>query len=212
MVLASSSPRRRELLARLGLSVSYVVPAVDESRQPGEPPVVHVQRIATAKARAAAALHPDAAILAADTSVVLGEEIFGKPRHRAEAAKILTLLRGRTHTVLTATAVIWAGREVSHLEAATVTFANFSDELLHWYVATGDGDDKAGAYAVQGKGAVLVARVDGNVQGVVGLPLARLPGLFAALGLRLHRRGEVLVLRPNGEPNSPFRGGPTAWD
>ncbi len=200
LVLASSSPRRRELLARLGLAVSYAVPEVDESRRPGEPPAVHVQRIASAKARAAAALHPHAAVLAADTSVVLGDEVFGKPRHRADAARILFLLRGRAHTVLTATTLMWSGQEVSHLEAATVTFANFSDELLHWYVATGEGDDKAGAYAVQGKGAILVARVEGNVQGVVGLPLARLPGLFAALGLRLQRQGEGLVVRPAGEP------------
>lgn len=194
LVLASSSPRRRELLARLGLEFTTVTPAVDETRQVGESPIVHVQRVARDKASSAVALGPHLPVLAADTSVVLGDEILGKPTDPEDAERMLRLLRGRAHTVLTATAVQWRERRASLLEAARVEFASFSDELLRWYLATGEWSDKAGAYAVQGKGALLVARVEGNVQAVVGLPLARLPDLLAAVGLRLQARENRLTL------------------
>lgn len=194
LVLASSSPRRQELLARLGLEFTIVTPAVDETRQAGEPPIVHVQRVAREKASAAAAAAPHLPVLAADTSVVLGDEILGKPTDLDDAERMLRLLRGRSHTVLTATAVQWGERRGGHLEAARVEFTSFSDELLRWYLGTGEYRDKAGAYAVQGRGALLVARVEGNVQAVVGLPLARLPALLAAVGLRLRAREDRLTL------------------
>lgn len=199
LVLASSSPRRRELLARLGLPVTHVTPQVDETRRVGEPPTVHVQRVAIEKARTAAAAGHAQPVLAADTSVVLGDEVLGKPVDLADAERMLRRLRGRPHTVLTATAVRWGEREASRLDAATVAFVPFSDDILRWYLATGEHHDKAGAYALQGKGAILVARVEGNVQAVVGLPLARLPALFATVGLRLEARGDRLAVVRAGE-------------
>lgn len=201
LILASSSPRRQELLARLGLPMTCVVPVIDETPAPNEPPVAHVQRVALAKARAVATTHPDEPILAADTSVVLGDEVLGKPADLGDAAHMLTRLRGRAHTVLTATAVAWAGRQAMHLDAVRVVFSPFTDDVLQWYLATGEHRDKAGAYALQGRGALLVERVEGNVQAVVGLPLARLPALFTAVGLRLAAAGDRLALV--GAPATP---------
>ncbi len=194
LVLASGSPRRRELLARLGLEVTAEAPGVDESPVAGEPPPIHALRLATEKARAVATLHPELPVLAADTVVVLGERIFGKPANRAEAAAMLTELAGKTHLVLTALAVRWGEKEAAHLESARVVIVPYTETLFRWYVATGEGDDKAGAYAVQGKGAALVQRVEGNVQAVMGLPLASLPVLFARVGLELSANGDRLSL------------------
>ncbi len=194
LVLASGSPRRRELLARLGLEVTVVAPGVNESPVVGEAPPIHALRVATQKARAVGTLHPDLPVLAADTVVVLGERIYGKPASRDEAATMLTELAGKTHLVLTALALRWGEREAAHLESARVAIVPFTRALFEWYVATGEGDDKAGAYAVQGKGAALVERVEGNVQAVMGLPLASLPALFARIGLELSANGDRLQL------------------
>lgn len=196
LILASASPRRRELLARLGLDVVVAPAQVDETPLPGEAGPVHALRVASAKADSVARDHPDHPVLAADTVVIRDGRIFGKPRDRAEAAAILATLAGATHVVATAVAVRWQGREASHLEVARVTFTPFNAELYGWYVATGEGDDKAGAYAVQGRGAVLVERLEGNVQAVVGLPLAAVPGLLGRVGLCLVARGDRLALVP----------------
>jgi septum formation protein len=196
LILASGSPRRRDLLARLGLEPLVVAPDIDETPLPSEPPPLHAVRVSAAKARAVALRHPEHPVLAADTVVVVGEKIFGKPSSRAEAAAMLAELAGRTHTVLTALTLRWGGREASHLEAARVAIVPYSRRLFAWYVATGECDDKAGAYAVQGKGAVLVERVEGNVQAVVGLPLAALPALFARVGLELAADGDRLLVSP----------------
>ncbi len=207
LVLASGSPRRRELLSRLGLDVTVAAQDVDESPVAGETPGAHAMRVARLKARAAIARHPEGAVLAADTVVALGERILGKPRDRADAAATLRDLAGKTHTVVTALVLGWDGHEAAHLEQARVTMAPFRRELWEWYVGTGEGDDKAGAYAVQGQGALLVERVEGNVQAVVGLPLAALPGLFARVGLGLAACGPGLELRPRGGslPRPPTR-------
>jgi septum formation protein len=194
LVLASASPRRRELVARLGLEVMVVPPDVDEARLPEEAPPVHALRVAVEKARAVAGFHPDLPVLAADTVVVLGKKVFGKPGNRAEAAEMLAELAGKTHTVLTGLALRWGDREASHLETASVTLVPYEEQLYGWYVTTGEVDDKAGAYAVQGKGALLVERVEGNVQAVIGLPLAVLPALFARVGLQLAAADDRLVL------------------
>jgi septum formation protein len=194
LVLASGSPRRRELLARLGLDVIIVAPDVDEDPIPGEPPPIHALRLAREKAQRVAALHPSLPVLGADTVVTLGERIFGKPANRADATTMLADLAGRTHVVLTALAIRWEEREATHLESARVVIVPFVRPLFDWYVATGEGDDKAGAYAVQGKGAALVERVEGNVQAVMGLPLAPLPALFAKVGLELAVDGDRLLL------------------
>lgn len=204
LVLASGSPRRRELLSRLGLDVEVAAQDVDESPVAGETPGAHAIRVAWLKALAATARYPGRPVLAADTVVALGQRILGKPRDRADAAAMLGDLAGKTHTVLTALVLVWDGREAAHLEQARVTMAPFRRELWSWYAGTGEGDDKAGAYAVQGKGALLVERVEGNVQAVVGLPLAALPGLFGRVGLALVASGAGLALRPRG--GSPRRG------
>jgi nucleoside triphosphate pyrophosphatase len=196
LVLASGSPRRRELLARLGLEVTVVEPRVDETPVPGEPPPLHAVRLAREKARAGSALHPELPSLGADTVVVLGERIFGKPANRGEASAMLADLAGRTHVVITALALRWAEREATQVESAFVTVVRHSPELFGWYLATGEGDDKAGAYAVQGKGAALIERVEGNVQAVMGLPLATLPALFGQVGLDLVAAGDRLLVTP----------------
>ncbi len=187
LILASASPRRRELIARLGLEVEALAADVDESPRPGEPGPLHALRVAAAKAAAVAPLRPGAPVLGADTTVVLGDRILGKPADRDQARCFLRELRSRTHVVVTALCLVFEGREARHVEQAAVTFASFSDDILDWYVGTGEGDDKAGAYAVQGRGALLVERVEGNVQAVVGLPLAPIPSLLAGVGLQLRR-------------------------
>ncbi len=201
LVLGSGSPRRLELLRRLGLEVDVVAPGVDETPLPGEPPPMHALRVARSKAAAVAAAHPDRPVLAADTVVALGDVVYGKPRDGADAARMLTDLAGKSHTVLTALVLRFAGREASHLEAATVTMVPLRRDLVDWYVATGECNDKAGAYAVQGRGAVLVERVEGNVEAVIGLPLARVPGLCSLVGLEVVHDGDRLVLsRRDGWP------------
>jgi septum formation protein len=194
LILASASPRRSELISRLGLTPEIAPADVDEAPLPCEPPSLCALRVARAKARHAAERFPESPVLAADTIVVLGERILGKPVDRAEAAAMLRALSGRAHTVITALAARWRGREATHLEHARVVIAPLPDRLIEWYVATGEADDKAGAYAVQGRAAVFVERVEGNVQAIVGLPLAPLRGLFARVGLDLRPAGERLVL------------------
>jgi septum formation protein len=194
LVLASASPRRQELLESVGFLVERRPADVDETPLAGEAPPAHVQRVARLKAETIAARWRRLPVLAADTTVVLGTEILGKPADRDDARRMLLSLSGRAHLVLTAVCVVWDGRLASHLESAEVTFANVSPALLDWYLATGEGDDKAGAYAVQGLGGALVARVDGNVQAVIGLPLAPLPGLFARVGLDVVASGASLAL------------------
>lgn len=194
LLLASGSPRRHELLSRLGLHVEVVVPRVDEQPRPGEPPAVHALRVARAKALEVSRVRPHDPVLAADTTVALGGEIFGKPADQSEARAMLERLSGRSHMVFTAVAVCFRSRLATHLESARVTFVAAKAQLLDWYASTGEGIDKAGAYAVQGAGALLVERIDGNVQAVVGLPLSPLPSLFARVGLELRPEADRLAL------------------
>jgi septum formation protein len=194
LVLASGSPRRRELLGRVGLDFEVVVPEVDESILPGEAPREHVARVARAKAEAISCLRPSSTILAADTMVVYDGESLGKPADDNEALAMLERLSGRSHRVVTAVCARRGERAAVHVAEASVSFVAASSELLRWYVATGEPRDKAGAYAVQGIGALLVERVEGNVQAVIGLPLAPLPDLFERIGLRLTPSGARLLL------------------
>lgn len=194
LILASGSPRRRELLGRLGIDFDVVVPEVDESILPGELPTDHVTRVARAKADAVASEQPPRPVLAADTMVVRDSASLGKPLDDDEALSMLASLSARSHDVITAVCARFGSRESVHLDSATVTFADVPRELLCWYVATGEPRDKAGAYAVQGAGAILVEQVIGNVQAVVGLPLSPLPQLFERIGLRLTPDGRNLGL------------------
>jgi septum formation protein len=194
LILASSSPRRWELLASLGLAALRVPAEIDEVPRTGESPAGHALRVAREKASTVASRCGEGPTLGADTIVVLGDRILGKPVDRNDGRRMLRLLSARTHTVLTAVCVAWEGRMAEHLAAARVTFVPLSPVMLDWYLATGEGEDKAGAYAVQGCGGLLVARVEGNVHAVIGLPLAPLPGLFADVGIEVAASGTALTL------------------
>jgi septum formation protein len=199
LVLASSSPRRRELLSRLGIALEVAPAEVDESVLPDVAPERHALRVAMAKATAVADGNPGNPVLAADTIVVASGSILGKPRDDEEARSMLRRLAGRGHLVITALALRFRGLAVSRLELARVYFTPMEPALIDWYVATGEPADKAGAYAVQGRGALFVARVEGNVQAVVGLPLAAIPALLRRAGLRLRPEGQRLVLVESGD-------------
>jgi len=182
VVLASASPRRRDLLALLGLVFDVAPANVDESWRNGELPAVHAERLAREKA--AAASRAGSVTIAADTIVVVDGDILGKPRDRAEAAAMLRRLGGREHVVHTAIAVSFGGRMASGVEATRVWFRALDEPTIEAYIATGEPLDKAGAYGIQGFGAVLVERIEGDYFTVMGLGLARLVDLLGEAGLR----------------------------
>jgi septum formation protein len=183
-VLASASPRRLELLGRLGLLPAVVPAGIDESPLPEEAPHRYVERIAAQKATAVAAGRPGSVVLGADTAVVLDGRPVGKPDCTAEALAMLERHSGRSHLVLTAVAVVGTDGQL-HVAtgSAVVEMAASTDEERRWYVETGEPLDKAGAYAVQGAGAVFVNRVDGDPTTVIGLPLRLTVGLLRGAGL-----------------------------
>lgn len=183
IVLASQSPRRRELLSLIGIPHEVRPADLDERVLPGEVPADHAERLARAKAEAVAANDRDAAVIGADTIVVLDGDILGKPGDDAEAAAILRRLSGRTHTVFTAVAVVRGGRTVSGVESVEVTFRPLTNEQIAAYIATREPMDKAGAYGIQGYGAVIVERVHGDYFAVMGLALGRLVGLLGEVGV-----------------------------
>jgi septum formation protein len=184
VILASQSPRRRDLLDLIGIT-HVVRPAdIDESVLPDEAPIPHCERLARSKAATLAVRSPDAVVIAADTIVVLDGEILGKPADVGEARATLARLSGRTHTVHTAMAVALGGETVSAVESVQVTFRPLTADEIAAYVATGEPMDKAGAYGIQGFGATIVERIDGDYFSVMGLGLRRLVALLAALGLR----------------------------
>jgi septum formation protein len=183
LVLASQSPRRRELLSQLGLELDVRPSAADETVHPGEPPRDYVLRVAREKARAV----PGGLVLGADTAVVLGDEVLGKPADDEDARRMLRALSGTEHEVLTAVAVRRAAPplELDALVSTRVRFARLSAAEIDWYVATGEPHDKAGAYAIQGAGGAFVLSVAGSVSNVVGLPLAETAALLRQAGLTL---------------------------
>lgn len=184
VILASQSPRRRDLLDLIGIT-HVVRPAdIDESVLPDEAPVPHCERLARSKAATLAALAPTSVVIAADTIVVLDDAILGKPADVAEARATLARLSGRTHTVHTAMAVAHQGRTVSAVESVQVTVRALTADAIAAYVATGEPMDKAGAYGIQGYGATIVEHIDGDYFSVMGLGLRRLVALLAELGLR----------------------------
>lgn len=184
IILASQSPRRRELLTLIGIPHEIRPADLDESLLPGESPTAHAERLARSKADAIAAHERDAVVIGADTIVVLDGEILGKPADAAEAMATLRRLSGRTHTVHTAVAVARNGHIVAGVESVEVTFRPLSEEQIETYVATREPMDKAGAYGIQGFGAVIVERVHGDYFAVMGLALGRLVGLLAQVGVR----------------------------
>jgi nucleoside triphosphate pyrophosphatase len=182
VILASQSPRRRELLSLVGIAHEVQPANLDERYLPGELPSAHVERLARAKATTIRAA--DAVVIGSDTIVVVDGEVLGKPKGEAEAARMLRRLSGRTHTVITAVAIAWQGKLESGVEEVDVTFHPLTDADISAYIATGEPMDKAGAYGIQGFGATIVARVDGDYFAVMGLPLQRLVHLLARVGLR----------------------------
>lgn len=182
VVLASGSPRRREILAALGVAFEVQAADIDESVLPGEEPLDYVRRLAAAKAAAVAAGRADRLVIAADTTVVIDGEILQKPADPDEARSMARRLSGRTHHVHTGVAVALGRSTVVDSATSAVTFSPLSDELIEWYVATPEPYDKAGGYALQGAGAALVERVDGNVHNVIGLPVPLLLALSASVG------------------------------
>lgn len=171
LVLASGSPRRRQLLEMLGIEHRVVPPDVDESRRPGEAPADYVVRLAREKARAVSGRDPQSLVLAADTTVILGDELFAKPATVGEAVEMLGRLAGRTHQVYTGVALAQGERVETALDVSDVTFRRLARDQIANYVATGEPMDKAGAYAIQGKGAALIDGIRGDFFGVMGLPL-----------------------------------------
>ncbi len=181
LVLASASPRRRELLTQIGLEFEVVVPAVDESRDADESPTAYVERLARTKARAG--FRPGAVALGADTTVTVDAEVLGKPTDRAAGIAMLRRLSGRSHEVHTAVAV-WDGERLySEVVTSEVWFRPISQPEAEWYWGTGEPADKAGGYGIQGLGAIFVERLEGSYSAVVGLPLEQTERLLRRLEL-----------------------------
>ena len=182
VILASQSPRRRELLSLIGIPHEVRPADIDERYVAGEKPHEHAERLARDKA--AAILEPEAVVIGSDTIVVVGGHVLGKPKDESDAARMLRHLSGRSHTVITAVAVAWKDRVESGVEEVEVTFHALSDADISAYIATREPMDKAGAYGIQGFGATIVARVNGDYFAVMGLPLQRLVLLLGRMGLR----------------------------
>jgi len=186
LYLASQSPRRRALLEQLGLAPVLLEVRVPEVRLPAEPALDYVNRVAREKAGAGlldVVGVPGALVLAADTEVILDDEVFGKPTDAMDAARMLRRLSGRTHIVCTVVWLVHAGGETSARVLSEVTFSLCSDAALASYLASGEWQGKAGAYAIQGRAAAFIANLSGSYSGVMGLPLFETAGLLRAQGV-----------------------------
>ena len=196
LVLASASPRRRELLGQLGLALEVTPANVDETPHPGERPADYVRRVAAAKCDAVAAARaaapaladvstlpalPTLPILAADTIVIVDDQIFGQPTDEADARRMLTALAGRRHDVTTAFRISFGGRTLDRAVTTTVSFRSLRPAELDAYIASGEWQGKAGGYAVQGRAAVFVTELRGSHTNVIGLPLAEVLADLQAL-------------------------------
>lgn len=198
LTLASASPRRRQLLLQIGVPHEVCPADVDESRRTAEAPDAYALRVATAKAEAGwAAAGRRGAVLGADTAVALDGELYAKPEDRADCLRILAALQGRTHEVLTAVALRHDGGLDTALSVSRVTFRAIGRDECERYWETGEPRGKAGAYAIQGLGAVFVERLEGSFSGVMGLPLAETAALLARAGIESWQDGA-----PNGERRS----------
>lgn len=183
LVLASASPRRAELLSSAGFSFDVAAADVDETPRRGEAPREYALRVAHEKAAAIHGRLRGAAILAADTVVVAGAHLLGKPADAADAARMLALLSGTTHTVTTAVVLRVRGDAAQEIAETRVEFCRLSSAEIDWYVATGEPDGKAGAYAIQGRAARFVTSIEGSWSNVVGLPVATVYRMLKAAGV-----------------------------
>ena len=184
LILASQSPRRAELLSRLGLEFEIRPAEIDESYLGHEMPADHAERLAREKAIAIARAEPEALVIGSDTIVIIDDDVLGKPRDPAEAVRMLRRLADREHQVYTAVAVAYRGRTESALEAVRVRFRPLDDRECEEYVATGEPLDKAGAYGIQGFGSALVESIEGDYFAVMGLPVVRTLALLRRHGWR----------------------------
>lgn len=192
LCLASASPRRRELLTQIGVAHEVEAAAVDEERLQDEPPRGYVLRLAREKAlRVRSRRPPGQPVLAADTAVVLEESVFGKPRDRRDAFEMLAALGGRTHEVLTAVALVVGEEVATALSVSAVRLRVLTEAERDAYWHSGEPCDKAGAYAIQGLGAVFVEWLTGSYSGVMGLPLFETARLLEAAGIRCGPVAEV---------------------
>ena len=190
IILASNSPRRRELLERVGLTgFTVAAPNVDESVEPGLSPADTVEELSLRKAKAAArSFGPDDLMIAADTVVALDADVLGKPRDEDDAFAMLSALSGREHRVYTGITVLRGDKTVTQHEVTAVTFRELSPDEIRGYIATGEPMDKAGAYGIQGVGALLVSGIRGDYSNVMGLPVFRLGQILREFGLDLLQR------------------------
>ncbi len=188
-VLASSSPQRTALLGGIGVPHLVDPPGVDESPKPGERPIPLTERLARRKAESVAARHPTAVVLGADTVVSRAGRILGKPGSASEWAAMLRFLSGHVHLVHTGLALVRDGETVSAVGRTRVRFRPLTEAGIRWYVASGESRDKAGGYALQGKGAALVEEIHGSFTNVVGLPVELLFRLAARAGISLPGTG-----------------------
>lgn len=184
-ILASNSPRRKELLQQIGLSFVVDPADVDERVLPGETPEQYALRLAREKARVVSRRAEQGTVIAADTIVVLGGTVLGKPADEQDAKRMLRMLSGKMHTVITGLAVIAGGRELADISVTQVWFRDLTDIEIDAYAATGEPLDKAGGYGIQEKGALLVHRIAGCYFNVVGLPLSLLASMLNTLNLRI---------------------------
>ncbi len=184
VVLASGSPRRRQLLELIGIPHEVRPSNIDETMRPREVPRRHAERLAREKASVVATREPEVVTIAADTIVVINRKVLGKPRNIEDARRMLEMLSGREHTVITAVAVARGRKLRSAIEEVKVKFRRLRDDEIDAYIATGEPMDKAGAYGIQGFGATIVECVNGDYFAVMGLPLARVVMLMRDLGVR----------------------------
>ena len=184
ILLASASPRRRDLLAAAGISFEVDPPTVDETRGPTEAAEAYVERMAREKATAVAVRHSTRVVLAADTIVVVGERVFGKPTDPADAAAMLRALSGRAHVVMTAVAVARDGVVRVAVDRTTVRMRRITEDEIGAYVSTGEPLDKAGAYAIQGGAEAFIEQIDGALDTVIGLPVDRVRTLLQEMGVK----------------------------
>jgi septum formation protein len=183
VVLASASPRRRDLLNLIGVDHEVRPADADESYAPGEDPAAHAERLAREKAALIAVGARESLVIGADTIVVIDGKVLGKPRDADDAVRMLRMLSGRTHFVITAVAAAFEERMASAVEQVSVTFRELGDDEIEAYIATGEPMDKAGAYGIQGYGATIVKRIEGDYFAVMGLSIVRLVALMAEVGV-----------------------------
>jgi septum formation protein len=190
VVLASGSPRRHQLLNLIGIEHEVNAANIDETMRPREAPRRHAERLAREKAATVAVRDPDLITIGADTVVVINRKVLGKPADTNDAARMLGMLSGREHTVITAIAVARGRKLRSAIEEVRVKFRRLREDEIEAYIATGEPMDKAGAYGIQGFGATIVERIEGDYFAVMGLPLVRLVGLMRDVGVH-YKFGEL---------------------